>query len=403
VIGTVFQQDPLWPESFIQTYMRLFILFLALGDLTVSAQTTLTGTIQSGGLTREYRLYVPAGYNGATPVPLVFNLHGFGSNNLEQQLYSNFMPIADTAGFLIALPNGTLDNSGLRFWNTLGSGSQVDDVGFISDLLDTIRAAYNVDVNRVYSTGMSNGGFMSYELACQLAGRITAVASVTGSMTEARLSSCEPDRPVPVMEIHGTADPIVPYSGSAFNNIVPIPSLVAAWVDLNDCSPDPVVTPVPNTASADGSTATRFLYPGGSQGSTVEHFRVEDGGHTWPGASFIVGVTNQDFSASREIWRFFRQYRLDELTTAVSPVSEDPVRQPVFPNPVGDKLTLPSGPGGRIRAFDRSGRLVGDWRSPEGAALEIDTAAWENGLYYLLLENGGRTERFGVVKTSFKP
>jgi polyhydroxybutyrate depolymerase len=135
----------------------------------------------------------------------------------------------------------------------------------------------------------------------------------------------------------------------------------------------------------------------------VEHFRVEDGGHTWPGASFIVGVTNQDFSASREIWRFFRQYRLDELTTAVSPVSEDPVRQPVFPNPVGDKLTLPSGPGGRIRAFDRSGRLVGDWRSPEGAALEIDTAAWENGLYYLLLENGGRTERFGVVKTSFKP
>jgi polyhydroxybutyrate depolymerase len=383
--------------------MRLFILFLALGDLTVSAQTTLTGTIQSGGLTREYRLYVPAGYNGATPVPLVFNLHGFGSNNLEQQLYSNFMPIADTAGFLIALPNGTLDNSGLRFWNTLGSGSQVDDVGFISDLLDTIRAAYNVDVNRVYSTGMSNGGFMSYELACQLAGRITAVASVTGSMTEARLSSCEPDRPVPVMEIHGTADPIVPYSGSAFNNIVSIPTLVAAWVDLNDCSPDPVVTPVPNTASADGSTATHFLYPGGSQGSTVEHYRVEDGGHTWPGASFIVGVTNQDFSASREIWRFFRQYRLDELTTAVSPVSEDPVRQTVFPNPVGDKLTLPSGPGGRIRAFDMSGRLVGDWRSREGAALEIDTAAWENGLYYLLLENGGRTERFGVVKTSFKP
>ncbi|HPI09028.1 MAG TPA: PHB depolymerase family esterase, partial [Saprospiraceae bacterium] len=177
---------------------------------TLPAQTTLTGTIQSGGLTREYRLYKPAVYNGSTAVPLVINMHGYSSNNLEQEFYGDFRGIADTANFLIVHPNGTLDNQGQRFWNAFGTGSNVDDVGFISDLIDTLSAAYNIDPQRIYATGMSNGGFMSYSLACELNERIAAIASVTGSMAPIKLASCNPQRPVPVMEIHGTADGVVP-------------------------------------------------------------------------------------------------------------------------------------------------------------------------------------------------
>ena len=153
----------------IRNIATLFLLILA---NALSAQTTILGSIQSGGLTRDYRLYRPAAYTGNTPVPLIINMHGYTSNSLEQEFYGDFRSIADTANFLIVHPNGTLDNQGNRFWNTFGTGSTVDDVAFISDLLDALQATYNIDPQRIYSTGMSNGGFMSYTLACELNDRI---------------------------------------------------------------------------------------------------------------------------------------------------------------------------------------------------------------------------------------
>lgn len=174
-------------------------------------------------------MYKPAAYTGTTPVPLVLNLHGYTSSNFEQLFYGDFRAIADTANFLIVLPNGTLDAQGKRFWNTFGTNSTVDDVAFISHLLDTLQATYNIDKQRIYSTGMSNGGFLSYSLACELNQRITAIASVTGSMIESKVIACKPTRPVPVMEIHGTADATVPYNGSPVSGFVGIPTLVAVW------------------------------------------------------------------------------------------------------------------------------------------------------------------------------
>ncbi|HOY08132.1 MAG TPA: PHB depolymerase family esterase, partial [Saprospiraceae bacterium] len=325
---------------------------------TLPAQTTLTGTIQSGGLTREYRLYKPAVYNGSTAVPLVINMHGYSSNNLEQEFYGDFRGIADTANFLIVHPNGTLDNQGQRFWNAFGTGSNVDDVGFISDLIDTLSAAYNIDPQRIYATGMSNGGFMSYSLACELNERIAAIASVTGSMAPIKLASCNPQRPVPVMEIHGTADGVVPYTGQQLT-MVAIPDLVSAWAAFNNCNPTPVVTSVPNTNTGDGCTAERFVYSGGDAGSTVEHYKIIGGGHTWPGAAFIIGVTNQDFKASQEIWRFFSKYDLNGSTTGVTTPSSAG-DWTATPNPAGDFLLLQSAaqqPVQRIQVWDAAGKL----------------------------------------------
>jgi len=321
--------------------MRKFLpiaLSLLLISAVTSAQNTIDATMQHDGLTRSYRLYVPAAYNASQPVPLVFNLHGYTSNNLQQEFYGDFRPIADTANFIIVHPNGTLDNGGQQFWNAFGT-SNIDDVGFLSALIDAIQAEYSIDPNCIYSTGMSNGGFMSYELACQLSHRIAAVASVTGSMMQSRFNACNATHPTPVMQIHGTADPTVPYTANA-QGMMHIDTLVKRWAQFNNCNLTPTVTPVPNTNLTDGCTAEHKVYGNGAMGSTAELFKVNGGAHTWPGAPITIGVTNQDFSASVEIWKFFRRYKLNNLLTGVEDDMQAVPAFSVFPNPSEGAITL---------------------------------------------------------------
>ena len=367
----------------------IFLLVLLATPAALHAQTTIIRTMQAGGLTREYRLYVPAIYSRTTgAVPLLLNLHGYGSNYQEQENYGDFRPIADTANFLVVHPNGTIDGNGNHFWNTFGPrGTGVDDVAFRSTLIDTLTRRYRLDLNRVYSTGMSNGGFMSYELACQLGNRIAAIASVTGSMTAGRLAGCTSGRPVPVLEIHGTADNTVPYTGGTVLQFVAIPTLLNSWVQRNGCSPTPTVTPVPDTNPADGCTAERSVWTGGRNGSVVEHFRIIGGGHTWPGSAFVIGVTNQDISASREAWRFLRRYRLAQLLPtrgAMVPVLPQLL---LLPNPATDRLQLDAGQRLTAEALmvrDALGRRVAAAAQllPDGR-LELTTANWPAGLYQL--------------------
>lgn len=372
-------------------FLRLFaMLVLLCTPAALHAQTTVVGTIRAGGLTREYRLYVPAVYSRTTgAVPLLLNLHGYGSNNLEQENYGDFRPVADTANFLVVHPNGTIDVTGNRNWNTFGPrGTGVDDVAFLSALVDTLASRYRIDLNRVYSTGMSNGGFMSYELACQLGNRIAAIASVTGSMTAGRLAGCTSGRPVPVMEIHGTADGTVPYNGGTALQFVAIPTLLNSWVQRNGCNPTPTVTAVPDINTADGCTAERSVWAGGRNGSVVEHFRIIGGGHTWPGAAFVIGVTNQDISASREAWRFLRRYRLSTLlpTRGATPLAAGSQLR-LLPNPATDLLQLDAGqplPAEALTVRDALGRRLTVVAQPlPNGRLQLATATWPAGLYQL--------------------
>jgi polyhydroxybutyrate depolymerase len=271
---------------------------------SIKAQTTVIDSIFVGGIYRNYRLYVPSIYTGATARPLILNLHGYTSNANQQQLYSNFMPIADTANFLMVYPNGTL-LSGQPFWNAGMSSSLVNDIAFLNALIDSLDLTYNINLNRIYSTGMSNGGFMSHTLACELSNRITAIASVTGSIFTTQYgTNCHPTRPVPVMQVHGTSDPTVPYAGNVSQNMMPVDSVVKYWVTKNGCNPTPTFSNVPNTSTTDGCTAEHYQYNGGTSGSTVELFKIIGGLHTWPGFPFGGTGTNMDINASKEIWRF---------------------------------------------------------------------------------------------------
>ena len=297
-------------------------------------------SIMHDGIARSYRLYVPSIYDGTEPVPIVFNLHGYTSNANQQEFYGDFRPISDTANFILVHPDGTEDATGTTFWNAFGSPTEtVDDVGFISALIDTLAANYNVDLNRIYSTGMSNGGFMSYHLACTLSERITAIASVTGAMIDPAFLSCDPVHPTPAMQIHGTADPTVPYNGST--GVLGAFESAEYWVAFNNCNPTPVETAVPDVDMTDMCTADHFVYSGGDAGSSVEFYRVNGGAHTWPGTNpffSTLGVTNQDFSASVEIWRFFSQYRLNELVGIENGESADGFN--VFPNPSNGEMNI---------------------------------------------------------------
>jgi polyhydroxybutyrate depolymerase len=364
---------------------KLLFVLSVFGALAGFSQTTVIDSIVSGGIYRSYRLYVPAMYNASNARPLIINMHGYTSNASAQQLYSNFGPIADTANFLMVFPQGTT-YMGQPFWNAGISSSLVDDKGFIDHLIDSLKLAYNIDMNAVYATGMSNGGYMSQTLACELSNRITAIASVTGAMFPSQAgTNCHATRPVPMMQIHGTADGTVPYNGSSSS--LPIDSVVRHWVVRNGCNPVPTFSNVPNTNTTDGCTAEHYVYSNGASGSSVELYKIIGGAHTWPGAPFTVGITNQDFRASVEIWRFFRKYRLNTLTSLQK--SEKQVPFNIFPNPATDVLNLSFDSHGKVALITISDLLGHVVISEAFSNGQMNTSALAPGMYVISVTSEG--------------
>jgi polyhydroxybutyrate depolymerase len=269
-------------------------------------------------------------------VPLILNFHGFGSNANEQMFYGDFRDIADTEGFLLVHPEGTTF-IGNQFWNVgfPGISSTIDDVGFTEALIDELATLYTINLDRVYATGMSNGGFMSFLLACQLSEKIAAVASVTGSMTQDTFNECNAQLPTPVLQIHGTEDDVVLYNGNTLS--IPIADVISYWVDYNNCETTPSTTTLPDLDVSDGSTVEHSVYENSDNGITTEHMKVIGGGHTWPGSVLNTAGTNQDIDASMEIWLFFSRYDIN------GPLSTDDFENKhvsIYPNPTNSNINL---------------------------------------------------------------
>ena len=312
------------------------ILLLVGFVFSSSAQQTINASITHDGIERDYILYVPEIYDGSTAVPLVLNFHGFGSSASQQMFYGDFRDIADTEGFLLVHPEGTT-LIGNQFWNVgfPGLSSTIDDVGFTEALIDELATLYTIDLDRVYATGMSNGGFMSFLLACQLSEKIAAVASVTGSMTQDTFDDCNAQLPTPVLQIHGTEDDVVSYNEN--NLSLPIPDVISYWVDHNNCETTPTTTTLPDVDVSDGSTIEYSVYEDGDNGITTEHMKVIGGGHTWPGSILNSAGTNQDIDASMEIWLFFSRYDINGL---LSTNDYENRHVSIYPNPTQSKINL---------------------------------------------------------------
>jgi len=316
-------------------YTTVILLFTGF-VFSSSAQQTINASITHDGIERDYILYVPEIYDGSTAVPLVLNFHGFGSSASQQMFYGDFRDIADTEGFLLVHPEGTT-LIGNQFWNVgfPGLSSTIDDVGFTEALIDELATLYTIDLDRVYATGMSNGGFMSFLLACQLSEKIAAVASVTGSMTQDTFDDCNAQLPTPVLQIHGTEDDVVSYNEN--NLSLPIPDVISYWVDHNNCETTPTTTTLPDVDVSDGSTIEYSVYEDGDNGITTEHMKVIGGGHTWPGSILNSAGTNQDIDASMEIWLFFSRYDINGL---LSTDDYENRHVSIYPNPTQSKINL---------------------------------------------------------------
>lgn len=363
------------------------LLFFILLAFYAPAQTTVVDSIFYGGIYRTYRLYVPAVYTAGTAVPVVLNLHGYTSNAVQQQYYGSFMAIADTADFLVLHPNGT-NTVGGQFWNA-GYGPSPDDIGFLQALLDSVALQYTVDEDRVYTVGMSNGGIMSYYMSCELYDRFAAMGSVTGSMTTLMYSACNPARPVPVIEVHGTSDGTVPYNGGS--GFVHMDTVIKFWAQHNHTNLTPVVYNYPNIATGDFCTATEYAYLNGDMGSEVVLVKITGGGHTWPGAPVDIGVTNHDMDASIRIWQFFMRFKRSQFVSVQENEREKTVIN-VYPNPVTGLLTVKGAPGTTaVEVYNLQGNRVYTGSST-GPMFTLDVSAWTNGVYCIRV--GGAVNRF---------
>lgn len=253
---------------------------------------------------RPYELVVPSGYDGSTPVPLVMLVHGYTSSGPIQEAYFGLAPLAQERGFLYAYPDGTVDMMGNRFWNATDAccnfgGSEVDDVGHLLAIIEEISDAYAVDPDRIHLVGHSNGGFMSYRMACEHADVIASVVSLAGA-TFADPDACQPSEPVGVVQVHGTADPVIGYEGGT-TAIAPVGGGVypgaldtaAAWATSNGCEgPTPggdldgvtevteAVLDLDDSIAGDDTMVTTFL--GCPDGGHVEVWTIVGGGHVPP-------------------------------------------------------------------------------------------------------------------------
>lgn len=346
-------------------YTSLFLFFFSI-SMSFGQQLVQYEIMHDGEL-REYSVFLPSSYQEGQSLPMVFNLHGFGSNVTEQIFYSNLNIVAQEEDFIVVTPQGLVRTTSIgqtgEHWNAY-FGTDVDDVDFLNLLIDRVYTDYNIDLARVYSTGMSNGGFMSYRLACELSDRITAIASVAGGVFNIQLNNCSPDRAVPIMQVHGTNDAIVDFDGIPL--FAPsIPELVDFWVDLNNCSTPADTIEIPNISTTDNSTVNKLEYNNGDDDAKVWFYIVENGGHTWPDAAIDLPgeVTNHDFNASEHIWEFFSQFTHPnpaEGTIVLSNYNLLVDHINIFANPTSQELTVTSDETDiqNIRVVDMMGRTI---------------------------------------------
>lgn len=276
----------------------LALLLLAVYALLVQQSS---GSIVSGGEKRAYLLHVPPGYDPEVPVPLVISIHGLAEWPAHQARISHWNQVADENNFIVVYPSGT---GFPKRWRA--SGGDSTDVRFISDLIDQLQDEYNIDPQRIYANGLSNGGGMSFALSCYLSDRIATFGGVAGAYL-LPWELCTPERPVPAILFHGTADPVVSFMGGPSRSFEVDFPVVDDWVrelaQRNGCEGEPLGLPQQGEVRG-------VRYSGCD--AAVDYYVIENGGHTWPGGGdmpvWLVGHTTRDVDATRLMWAFFEAH-----------------------------------------------------------------------------------------------
>jgi len=273
-----------------------------------------TFELRHDGAKREYMVHVPKNYDASKPTPMVLSLHGGGGNMTYQanEEFYHWASKSEAAGFIAVFPNGYSRMLGkLATWNAgicCGGArdSNSDDAGFIRAVVDDMKTRANIDSQRIFANGMSNGGMMSYRLACEASEVFRAIASVAGTDGT---KSCKPDRAIPVFHIHAKNDERVLFNGGSGSesdthaDFVSVPNTIAKWVKQNGCE----ATPKRVLEIDDAYCET---YSGCQENAQVKLCVTETGGHSWPGGKKVRGgkAGSTAINATDLIWEFYSQY-----------------------------------------------------------------------------------------------
>jgi polyhydroxybutyrate depolymerase len=301
-------------------YLLIVLLSCSIISCEKAAVKTVTpvlhfyDSIDLGESTRKYLLNLPPTYDAGSNFPLVVALHGFGGTASQMEQDYKLTAKSNQAQFVIVYPEGTKSNGPLKLqsWNAGtccddAANQNVDDVGFISQLIQKLVQQFKINPKKVYVTGMSNGAMMTYRLACEIPSQIAAIAPVSGTLLTRQ--PCQPSRPVPVLHIHSAIDTKVPYKGGvglANYYFPPVDSALHVWAAINGCSTSPRVV-------FDSTLYTKSQYVSCAAGTTVELNLTKDGGHSWPGGLQPrpgADPVSKAFDATDMIWDFFQQYQL---------------------------------------------------------------------------------------------
>jgi polyhydroxybutyrate depolymerase len=276
-------------------------------------------TLVVDGVSRTYSVYMPESYRATVPAPILLVFHGAGSNSEAMAGLTGLDKVADRAGFLVVYPQG-LDyrwHSGLDTGG--GAAAKVDDLGFVHALLTRLESDYAVDRQRVYATGFSNGAFFTQRLACAMTEAFAAVASVSGQMSQALSKVCKPTRPISVLLVHGTADPIVPYDGDSVpgsrGTLLSVAATADFWKHADACPRGGDSVKLHDASPDDGTHVRREEHAGCAAGTEVTLYTVKHGGHTWPdGPQYdqvsVIGKVSHALDASATIWEFLARHSL---------------------------------------------------------------------------------------------
>ena len=261
--------------------------------------------IMSGGLLRDADVHVPPGYDPTAPTTLVLDFHGNTWNATQQALLDNMKSAADERGLIVVYPNGVSLS-----WNAgsccgVAATTEVNDVGYVSALIDKLAEDYCIDPARVFVTGMSNGGFLAHRLGCELSDKVAAIAPVAGDIG-IPLENCDPPRKVPVMDFHGTFDAVVPYVGGTIYNFPSVEASVGRWRTIDACTDATDVT-------YDKGDSQCVTWTGCADGTEVTLCTITGGGHTWPGGTPVpaLGWTTMDLDATNAMLDFFEKHPMN--------------------------------------------------------------------------------------------
>ncbi|NSW45079.1 MAG: T9SS type A sorting domain-containing protein [Bacteroidales bacterium] len=307
--------------------MKKFVFFLILGLFHYHLFSQQLITMNFGGQTRKYLQYVPHPYNPQNPVPVVFCLHGLGDNiNNFQNIGMHH--IGDTAGFITIYPEalnsiaGTAWNSGASYMGFI-LNSNVDDVGFLLAIIDSLRNHFNINTQKIYFCGFSMGGFMSQRMACEKANMVAAIASVAGTIGASL--NCNPSRNVPIAHFHGTNDSQVSYSSNQYG--LNAEATVQFWVQNNQCDTHYEFYTYPNIIS-DSITIESYYYNSEQHKADVAFFKAIGADHQW------LYYPANDIDYAIEIWNFFRKFYLTYEN--IENIEINPTF--AYPNPASNQL-----------------------------------------------------------------